>query len=102
MYDTIMCWYCGSAVKDEEPIGRSLKCEVCGRDLRSCRNCRFYLPEAQGSCSETNAEKQSDPERGNFCDWYKLNFKFKSVTPGEKAAQEGTLAARKAFEDLFS
>ncbi len=97
-----MCWYCGSAIKDEEPIGRSLKCEDCGRDLRSCRNCRFYLPKSAGSCAETNAEPESDPERGNFCDWYKLDPKFKSVTAGESAAQNKTEAAKKAFEDLFS
>ncbi len=97
-----MCWYCGSAVKDAEPIGRSLKCEDCGKDIRSCRNCRFYLPETRGSCSETSAEAQSDTERGNFCDWYKLNPKFRSVTQGEKAARDNAGAARKAFEDLFS
>jgi hypothetical protein len=89
-------------VKDAEPIGRSLKCESCGKDLRSCRNCRFYLPKSEGSCAETNAEAQSEPERGNFCDWYKLDPKFRADTPGEKSAQNSADAARKAFEDLFS
>jgi hypothetical protein len=97
-----MCWYCGAAIKDAEPIGRSLTCEDCGKDLRSCRNCSFYLPKSSGSCAESNAEPQSERERGNFCDWYKLNPVFRSVTQGETSAQHKADNARKAFEDLFS
>jgi hypothetical protein len=97
-----MCWYCGSAVKDAEPIGRSLKCEDCGKDLRSCRNCKFFLPKSSGSCAETNAEPVADSERGNFCDWYKLNPAFRVASAGEKAAQSKADSARKAFDDLFS
>ncbi|MDR2480071.1 MAG: hypothetical protein LBD48_12265, partial [Treponema sp.] len=41
-YAGIMCWYCGSPVLDEI-IGRSLRCAGCGKDLRVCRNCRFFL-----------------------------------------------------------
>jgi hypothetical protein len=97
-----MCWYCGFAVKDEEPIGRSLKCDDCGKDLRSCRNCRFYLPKSIGSCAESHAESQYETERGNFCDWYKLNPAFRVVTSGEKGAQDKADSARKAFDNLFS
>ena len=97
-----MCWYCGSAVTDAEPIGRSLRCGDCGKDLRSCRNCRFFIPQSGGSCSESGTESQTDRERGNFCDWFGLNPKFKSPTQGEKNAQDKAAVARKAFEDLFS
>jgi hypothetical protein len=97
-----MCWYCGSAIKDEEPLGRSLRCVDCGKDLRACRNCRFYLPGVRGDCAEPHdGEVPADKERGNFCDWFSLNPRFRSETAGEKAARNSAAAAKSAFEELF-
>jgi hypothetical protein len=87
---------------DEEPLGRSLRCPRCGRDLRVCRHCRFYLPGARGNCSEPNAEAPPDPERGNFCDWFSLNPRFRNPAGGEKSAQDAVVSAKSAFDKLFS
>jgi hypothetical protein len=98
-----MCWYCGLPVTENEPLGRSMRC-ACGKDLRSCRNCRFYLPGARGSCSEPNAGEENDPERSNFCDWFSLNPKFRSQSAGQKSrADIGDAAgkAKSAFDSLF-
>jgi len=106
-----MCWYCGSPVTDPDPIGRSLRCQKCGKDLRVCKNCRFFLTGASGgsggSCRESNAEPQADRERGNFCDWFSLDPKRR----GENAQKEGAAAfsneknradaARTALDSLF-
>ncbi|MDR1143606.1 MAG: hypothetical protein LBK77_05210 [Spirochaetaceae bacterium] len=96
-----MCWYCGDIITEPEPIGRSLYCS-CGKDLRSCRNCRFYLTGARGDCSETNAEPQSDKERGNFCDWFSLNPRFRSPSPGEQKDRGARSGAKAAFDGLFN
>ena len=97
-----MCWYCGSPVTDPEPLGRSLLCANCKKDLRSCRNCRHYRP---GSCAESQAEKIIETERANFCDWFSLNPLFKNVSPGEKktidAAAAASASAKSAFDNLF-
>ena len=93
-----MCWYCGSPVAEQEPFGRSLVCNVCGKDLRSCRNCRFYLPGSRGDCSEANTESVSDKERSNFCDWFSLDGKYRSKTAGENSGAE---KAKTAFDKLF-
>jgi hypothetical protein len=93
-----MCWYCGSPLTDSEPLGRSLKCLDCGKDLRSCRNCRHYRP---GNCAENQAEKPSDTEKANFCDWFSLNPLFKSFSGGEKKAIDAAASARSEFDDLF-
>ena len=97
-----MCWYCGSPITDPEPLGRSLMCLDCGKDLRSCRNCRHYRP---GSCAESQAEKLTETERANFCDWFSLNPLFKNTTAGEKksidAATGASANAKSAFDDLF-
>ncbi|MDR3138666.1 MAG: hypothetical protein LBT95_03215 [Treponema sp.] len=96
-----MCWYCGSPVQDEEPLGRSLRCPSCGKDLHSCRNCRFYLPGGRGDCSESQADPPFDKERSNFCDWFSLNPRFKALSAGEKRLKDAAVSARSSFEDLF-
>jgi hypothetical protein len=97
-----MCWYCGSPITGPEPLGRSLRCDQCGKDLRVCRHCRFYLPGSRGDCSESQAEPEPDKERGNFCDWFSLDPRFRSPTAGEQRGQKAASSAKSAFEDLFS
>jgi len=100
-----MCWYCGSPITDKTPIGRSQRCTSCGKDLRSCRNCRFFLSSSRGDCRESGAEPQHDKERANFCDWFSLDEKYRSQTSGqqkEKAnANASANSSRAAFDDLF-
>lgn len=93
-----MCWFCGSPVNDPEPIGRSLRCADCGKDLRCCRSCRHYLP---GGCAESQAEKLPESDKANFCDWFSFNKKFRSVTGGEGKARNDANDAKAAFNDLF-
>ena len=95
-----MCWYCGSPVTDEI-IGRSLRCQDCGKDIRCCRSCRFFLSGARGDCKEANAEMQSDKERANFCDWFSLDEKFRGKTTGQKSDIDKNDASKKAFDSLF-
>ncbi|MDR1597007.1 MAG: hypothetical protein LBR99_04810 [Treponema sp.] len=97
-----MCWYCGSPIVDADPIGRSLRCAECGKDLRVCRHCRFYLPGAWRDCSESNAEPPQEKDRGNFCDWFSLNSRFRGETAGEKGAKKKADSAKSAFDSLFS
>jgi hypothetical protein len=96
-----MCWYCGKAVTAPEPIGRSALCEGCGKDLRVCRNCRFYLSGERGRCAETQAEPVLETERANFCDWFSLNKKPKG--DGMKTnADDKAAKAKSTFDSLFS
>ena len=97
-----MCWYCGSPITDAEPLGRSQRCPDCGKDLRSCRNCRHYLPSGCAeSAVETGTEKPSEPDRANFCDWFSLNQRFREATEGEKKSLHAAASAKSAFDDLF-
>ncbi|MDR2479798.1 MAG: hypothetical protein LBD48_10870 [Treponema sp.] len=95
-----MCWFCGSPVTDEV-IGRSLRCTQCGKDIRSCRSCRFFLSGARGDCSETNAVPEADKERANFCDWFSLNPQYRLPTAGQHNDLDTAAAARAAFDNLF-
>ena len=95
-----MCWYCGDPITLTGPIGRSQTCLVCGKDLRACKNCRFFLSGARGDCKETQAEPQSDKERANFCDWFSLDEKYRSLTAGSKDKGKSE-ASKSAFNNLF-
>jgi hypothetical protein len=95
-----MCWFCGEPIKDET-IGRSLRCEVCGKDLRSCRHCRSYLPGSRADCGEAKAEQVADKERANFCDWFSLDKRFRVSSAGEKKALDAAGKARDEFWKLF-
>jgi hypothetical protein len=97
-----MCWFCGSPIPEQEPFGRSLRCVACGKDIRSCRNCRFFLSGARGDCSETSAEPVADKERANFCDWFSLNQKYRGETVGQKNDMNKAKAAKTAFDNLFN
>jgi hypothetical protein len=101
IYNKTMCWYCGSPITDPNPIGRSARCQNCGKDLRSCKNCRFFLPGSSGDCHESGAEPQSDKERANFCDWFSLDEKYRSQTTGQSGGSEKAAASRAAFDNLF-
>jgi len=96
-----MCWYCGSPVTDPDPIGRSLRCQDCGKDLRSCKNCRFFLHGARGDCHESGAQPQADKERANFCDWFSMDPKYRNKSEGQSKDREKADASRTAFDNLF-
>jgi hypothetical protein len=97
-----MCWFCGSPVVAEEPIGRSFRCEDCGKDLRVCKNCRFYLPGSRGDCSESAADAPAEKDRANFCDWFSLDSKYRRATAGQRGERDKARAAKTAFDELFT
>ena len=96
-----MCWYCGSPITEKVPIGRSQVCKDCGKDLRACKNCRFFLPGARGDCRETSAEPQFDKDRANFCDWFSLDEKYRNLTEGLSNEKQKAAESRTAFDNLF-
>lgn len=96
-----MCWYCGSAVTAPEPIGRSARCPDCGKDLRSCRSCKFHLVGSRGDCAEASAEAVADKDRASFCDWFSLDPRFRKAGKGEGAALSAATKARASFGALF-
>jgi predicted RNA-binding Zn-ribbon protein involved in translation (DUF1610 family) len=95
-----MCWYCGSPIADSEPLGRSLRCPQCGKDLRACRHCRRFLPP--GGCSESGAEVPAEKDRANFCGWFSLDPRFREASAGDAKQARAAAAAKLAFGNLFT
>ena len=92
----MICAFCSEEIDLQDKVMRQDTCPHCDRDLRCCKQCKFYDPHAYNDCREVNAERITDKERSNFCEYY--------VPRGSKAATGGvnrTADAKKALEDLF-
>ncbi|MCI5066383.1 hypothetical protein MRY87_11725 [bacterium] len=98
---TSCCVHCQSTLpfKTHEAIPRRESCSNCGNDLHCCLQCDHYEPEAYNSCREPQAERVTDKERANFCDYFRLSSgSDEAKKEGRSAAQE----ARKKLDELFS
>lgn len=91
-----MCPFCNADLTSITEVYRSSRCPSCGQDLKICRNCHFYAPEAHWECHETIGERVADKDSANFCD----SFRF-DPHRGQASGQEKKQAARDAFKSLF-
>lgn len=91
------CFYCGNPITLTGRIGRAETCQHCGWDLHTCRNCRYYDPQAYNACRETQAERVLDKERANFCDFFVFPKEDREVSETTKAAP----STREKLEALF-
>ncbi|MBW1721575.1 MAG: hypothetical protein JRH13_03885 [Deltaproteobacteria bacterium] len=90
------CAFCHHELDIKGNIGRHDKCPHCGRDLRCCKQCRFYDPGAYNECREVSAERIMDKERANFCDYFQIRG-----TKGRSGKTLRAKNARDALEALF-
>lgn len=90
----IKCYFCRSELSIDGPVGRRDTCPQCNRDLRCCKQCKFYDQGAYNECREVSAERIVDKERSNFCDFFVL-----------RGSKEGPATrvqdAKRALEALF-
>ncbi len=92
-----VCWHCGAALKALAfPIRRYTECPSCREELHVCRMCRHYDRSLRHGCLEERADPVLEPERGNFCDW----FRPKRGAFGERA-DDRNAAARGELDKLF-
>ena len=88
------CCFCGEQIKNGGKVSRNDTCQKCGRDLRCCKQCKFYDPHAYNGCREVSAERIVDKERANLCDYF--------VPRGvQRAKGQRKQEARDALEALF-
>ena len=70
-------------------------CSNCAADLHVCMQCQHRDSSAYNGCRESSAERVSDPERANRCEW----FSPADDSPIEGAAEPED--ARSRLEELF-
>jgi hypothetical protein len=67
------CRRCGAPLDGLSlPISRRDKCPSCGVPVHACKQCRFYDPAVSDQCREDDAERVSDKDTANFCDYFQL------------------------------
>jgi hypothetical protein len=93
----VQCFVCDASVElaSGERVGFRDTCDACGADLHVCRNCAHHDPSAYNECRETSAERVSDRERTNRCDYFALGHR----AGGSGGDERGK--ARDALDALF-
>ena len=88
------CFSCNSTL-DFDRVYRSTECPGCGRAVKVCKNCRFYLPGAHWDCHETIPEAVREKDTVNFCDYFVLG------SAGNSGDQEKSPPGHTEFDKLF-
>lgn len=94
------CYNCGANLDAYliSKVSRQDSCLKCGRDLRTCKNCSFYDPNAHWECKETVSDHVLDKEKANFCDHFKLNPSGSSSASSGKSKEDILSAAEALFK----
>jgi len=89
------CGACGTIIEfaSGERVGFRDACPRCSCDLHACRNCGHHDPGAYNECREPNAERVSDRERANRCDWFVPRTGAPASTQDPKAGAQASLDA---------
>src|SRR5687768_1367197 len=90
--EQLVCWKCGAELKGVIlPLSRREVCAACNADQHVCKLCRHYDPRVADMCREERAERVSDKERANFCDYFAPApgaYKPAQVSAAEAAKQK--------------
>lgn len=91
------CHGCGAEIEigTGERVGFRDSCDACQADLHVCLNCTFHDPSAYNECREPNAERVSDRDRSNRCEY------FVPASGSDGEGSDPAAAARAKLDDLF-
>ncbi len=92
----MLCHVCQKPITFVDKLGFRADCEHCRHDAHVCKNCDFYDPKIYNECRETAADRVTEKDKANYCEF------FIPTTKGE----QGTVAnpvdeAKRKLEELF-
>ena len=70
----VFCYKCRKELSVEGVVARTSECPHCYASIRCCMMCQFYDKSCYNECREPSAERVTDKEKANFCDYFKLAF----------------------------
>lgn len=93
----IKCYKCGKNTGLTTPfnISRSELCPHCYANIHSCMMCEFYDKSAYNECREPVADRITDKEKANFCDYFKLTNKSKTQESKDEALNRANALFKK-------
>lgn len=70
------CFKCKSILQIEpfQKVTRSEECNQCYSDIRCCNMCEHFCDKSYNQCREPSAQRITDKDKANFCDYYLLGF----------------------------
>jgi hypothetical protein len=70
----LQCYKCQEILSEtyKVMVGRRDICPKCMADIRCCRNCQFYDVKSYNECREPSADRVTEKEKANFCDYFKI------------------------------
>lgn len=91
------CAQCGTLLQSlTEPLG---KCQKCGFELHSCRQCTYFDTSSRFECSQPIPERIARKDERNQCTFYSISVRLEKETSTPTAARPSD--AKQAFENLF-
>jgi hypothetical protein len=94
---SLVCHKCQKPLSDTYKImvSRSDTCPNCRADIRCCKNCNFYDVKSYNECRESMADRITEKEKANFCDYFKIGS---FANDAEKTRQEQLAKAAALFK----
>lgn len=82
-----VCYKCQAvlALVPNTNISRNEECQNCRIDLHCCKMCEFYDPKHYNECKESQADRITEKEKKNFCDYFKLSARSQNKSAAEAA-----------------
>lgn len=95
----MICYHCKKHVPIEEKTRLTSRddCPHCRISLHCCLNCRFYDINRPNQCAEPQAERVTNKDRANYCNYFEP-----APETGNSARESAQEKSRKQFDDLFN
>ena len=93
--ETHPCWSCGKPIEANN-FHRLDSCLHCGNDTHVCKNCTHYDRAYNNECVESQADRQVEKEKSNFCDYFKASDRIGGT--GGKTLNDMKSAAEALFK----
>ncbi len=70
----VTCYSCNKPTEfPDAKLGRLDSCDHCNAYLHCCLMCDFYDKNSYNECKEPMADRITEKEKSNYCDYFKLN-----------------------------
>ena len=94
------CSNCAAEIQIMDKIQFAERCQACGTDLHTCRNCLHFDPSARNECTEPVEVRVSNKSSNNVCPFFEPKVLVEKQGSGAPASR-GVDSRRQAFYDLF-
>lgn len=92
----MLCHACQKPITFVDKLGFRAECKFCRADAHVCKNCDFYDPKIYNECRETAADRVTQKDQANYCEYF-----IPSTKSSTGVAQDPAAEAKKKLEALF-